>query len=127
MPDQPARPAMTMSEIRTALGYTEPPVLVEVTRYEVSVLPRDDINRKYFTLFVDNRGDGRWSVNDGHGCYAADGTWAAGMKPFHLDGWENSHRFSLDEALTLAKRLAPSVSVNGHTAAEAYRRTHPDA
>ena len=126
MTEQPARPAMTMREIRTALGHTDPPVLVEVGRYEVSLLPRGDINRKYFTLFVENRGGGRWAVHDGHGCYAADGTWAAGIKPFERPDWETTHRFDLDDALALARKLAPTVSVNGHTALDAYRRTQSD-
>lgn len=120
MSDQPesaARPAMTMGEIRTALGHTDPPVLVSITRYTVSVLPADDINRKCFALYVELTSGG-WIVHDGHGGYDVDGDWAPGLAV--------AHEFSdYDDALALARKLAPNVTVNGHTATDAYRRTHP--
>jgi hypothetical protein len=33
----------------------------------------------------------------------------------------------LNDALALARKLAPGVNVNGCTALDAYRRTHPNA
>jgi hypothetical protein len=118
MTDQ--KPAMTMREIREGLGHMkpgEPEVLVSITRYAVSVLPANDINRKYFTLFVEP-GRGGWIVTDGHGSYDADGGWEPGRL--------GAHPFAdYDDALALARKLAPGLTVNGHTAVEAYRRTHP--
>ncbi|MDR3083097.1 MAG: hypothetical protein LBV60_19625 [Streptomyces sp.] len=113
-------PAMTMREIREALGHVkpgQPDVIVSVTRYEVSVLPREDINRRYFTLFVELTRGG-WIVHDGHGGYDVDGDWAPGLAV--------AHEFAdYSDAIALAKRLAPNVTVNGHTATEAYHRTYP--
>jgi hypothetical protein len=94
-------------------GRPEP--IVTVTRYEVSVLPRNDINRKFFTLFVELARDG-WIVHDGHGGYDIDGDWAPGLAVAHAFA-------DYDDALALAKTLAPNVTVNGHTATEAYQRT----
>lgn len=112
------KPAMTMREIREGLGHVkpgEPEVLVTITRYAVSVLPADDINRKYFTLFVELTHRG-WIVTDGHGGYDSDGGWEPGRL--------GAHPFAdHDDALALARRLAPGVTVNGHTALEVYRRS----
>lgn len=95
---------------------SEPEVLVSITRYAVSVLPPGDINRKYFTLFVELGRDG-WTVHDGHFAYQGDGTWQPGQG--------TAHRFAdYDEALALAREIAPEMTVNGHTAVDAYRRTH---
>ncbi|MFJ3289936.1 hypothetical protein ACIPMW_32210 [Streptomyces sp. NPDC086669] len=92
-----------------------PELIVSITRYEVSVLPHDDINRRYFTLFVE-LSRGGWIVHDGHGGYDIDGDWAPGLAV--------AHKFAdYEDALDLAKRLAPNVTVNGHTATDAYRRT----
>ncbi|MFE4915851.1 hypothetical protein ACFRCX_30570 [Streptomyces sp. NPDC056652] len=121
MNDQTARPAMTMREIREGLGHATPglpDVDVIVTRYEVSLLPLNDVNRKYFTLYVERTRRGMWIVNDGHGGYDIDGDWAPGLAV--------AHEFNdYDDAIALARRLAPNVTINGHTAADAYRRTHP--
>jgi hypothetical protein len=94
-----------------------PEVIVAVTRYTVSVLPADDINHRYFALTVETTRRG-WIVTDGHGGYAADGSWTPGPATAHAFA---DH----DDALALAKELAPKVSVNGHTAIDAYHRTHP--
>jgi hypothetical protein len=95
----------------------EPEVLVAITRYTVSVIPADDINRRYFTLFVELMRDG-WVVSDGHAFYAGEDTWQPAQ-------WL-AYRFAdVDDALALARRLAPGLTVNGHTAVEAYQRTHP--
>lgn len=119
MTDSSARPAMTMRQVREGLGHIkpgQPEVLVEITRYEVSVLPADDINRKHFALYVDRTRNGSWIVNDGHGGYDIDGDWAPGLAV--------AHEFNdYDDALALARKLAPNVTVNGHTATEAYHRT----
>ncbi|MFJ8677270.1 hypothetical protein [Streptomyces sp. NPDC093589] len=118
MNDSPASPAMTMRQIREGLGHIkpgEPKVLVAITRYEVSVLPADDINRRYFALFVELTPHG-WIVTDGHAGYDADGT-------AHFGEMRRHHFADVDDALAIARRLAPDLTVNGHTATDAYRRT----
>lgn len=117
MTDQPGRPAMTMREIRTALGHTDPPVLVEATRYTVSVLPRDDVNFNAYALYVQRRRGG-WGITDGAG-------WVADWQHrWTLDHYDALLFAELTDALALARKLAPGVTVNGATAIDAYRRTH---
>jgi hypothetical protein len=95
-----------------------PEVIVAITRYEVCVLPADDINWRDFALYVEQTRRGTWIVNNGAGGYDIHGRWT--------DGVFTAHEFAaLDDALDLARRLAPGVTVNGHTATDAYRRTHP--
>lgn len=95
-----------------------PEPIVSITRYEVSLLPCGDINRKYFTLFVELNRNG-WTVHDGHGGYGANGEWEPGRL--------NAYPFAdYDDALALARRLAPSVTVNGHTARDAYLRAQAE-
>jgi len=96
-----------------------PQPIVQITRYAVSVLPEDDINRKYFTLFVELNSGG-WVVTDGHDFYVEDGTWQPAQ-------WLAYRWADYDDALAFARETAPEMTVNGHTATEAYRRTHPDA
>lgn len=122
------RPAMTMREITDALGHTTPGVPrvnVQQTAYEVSILPEDDINRSVFTINVEYRGDGRWAAVRHHECLDAAGEWSYEMRPSEReDDWLDTHRFDLGTALDLAKKAAPHIVVNGHTALDAYRRTH---
>ncbi|MBC2903182.1 hypothetical protein [Streptomyces cupreus] len=95
----------------------QPEVIVSITRYTVSVLPARDINHKYFALHVELK-HGGWVVHSGHEFYAEDGTWQPSESL--------AHRFAdYDDALALARKKAPEMTVNGHTAVEAYRRTHP--
>ena len=112
------KPAMTMREIRESLGHTkpgQPDVIVNITRYTVSVLPADNINHKHFALYVELTRGG-WIVHDGHGGYDIDGDWAYDLGV--------AHEFAdYDDALALAKRLAPNVIANGQTATEAYQST----
>jgi hypothetical protein len=118
--EQPRR-AMTMREIREGLGHVkpgQPEVIVNVTRYTVSVLPADDVNHRYFALFVELTQRGTWAVTDGHGGFGPDGKWTPGRD-------SGAEYADVDEALDLARRLAPGLTVNGHTAVDAYRRTHP--
>jgi len=95
-----------------------PEVTVTATRYTVSLLPADDINHRTYALYVQHRSDG-WGITDGAG-------WVEGpIGHWHLDYYEALTFAELDDALALARRLAPYYRVNGRTAAEAYRITHP--
>ncbi|MFI9344973.1 hypothetical protein ACIG0D_27460 [Streptomyces sp. NPDC052773] len=119
--------AMTMREIREGLGHAQPgqpEPTVQATRYEVSLLPEGDINRLSFTINVEYRGGDRWAVVRHRQCMNAQGEWSWESVPSEReDEWLAEHRFDLDTALRLAKQAAPHVVVNGHTAAEAYRRS----
>jgi len=130
MTDQP-KPAMTMRELRESLGHTVPPPgqpepTVRATGYEVSLLPEGDINRLSYTISVEYRGGDRWAVVRHRQCMNAAGEWSWESVPSEReDEWLAEHRFDLDTALRLAKKAAPHVVVNGHTAVDVYRRTHP--
>lgn len=118
MTDQPTRPAVTMREARERLGHIQPgqpEVLVSITQYTVSVLPADDINHRNFALTVELTPRG-WIVTDGHSGYDTDGTAHHGEARWHPFA-------DYDDALAVARRLAPGLTVNGHTATDAYRRT----
>ena len=97
-----------------------PQVHVEATRYEVSVLPRGHANFNLFVLYVQHRRDG-WGITDGAGWVASvAGHWT-------LDHYDALTFAALDDALAMARKLAPSRRAMGHTATDAYYRTHPGA
>ena len=110
--------AMTMREIREGLGHVRPAhpdVIVSISRYTISVLPSNDINHKYFSLYVELKPSG-WILHSGHEYYATDGTWQPSESL--------AQRFAdYDEALAIARQAAPGLTVNGRTATEAYQRT----
>jgi hypothetical protein len=92
------------------------------TRYEICALPDGDFNRKFFTLFVEHMGDDRWAVHDGYACYDTYGNASEGIRPYGRgDTWLAVYRFDRETALRLAEQLAPDVTVNGITAAQALR------
>lgn len=96
---------------------TDSRVRVEVTRYTVSVLPEDSVNRGHYDLSVERRAPGRWAVCWLSRCLGADGEWDYEPLPSSReDDWLESHRFDLDTALRLAQEAAPGVTVNGMTA-----------
>lgn len=115
-----ARHAVARPEANGGPAATDQPeVIVSVTRYTVSVLPADDINHKYFALHVALKGDG-WVVHNGHEFFTRDGSWRPGLAA--------ACRFAdCDDALAVAREVAPHVTVNGHTAADAYRRAYLNA
>jgi hypothetical protein len=90
-----------------------PEVTVNITRYTVSALPADNINHKHYALHVELTRGG-WIVHDQHGGYDIDGDWAPGLAV--------AHKFAdYEDALALAKKLAPNVTVNGYTVTDALR------
>lgn len=107
---------------------TAPEVVVQATRYEVSVLPLGDINRRYFTLYVELRGD-QWAITNGFGeCMEGDGLWSHDSAPSEdAEKWRARNRFGFDTALALAKKYAPQIAVNGRTAADMYDHTYGGA
>ncbi|OHU47324.1 hypothetical protein BKG82_27110 [Mycobacteroides chelonae] len=89
---------------------------VRPTAYAVSCLPPEHPNAFLFTLRVEWRSEDRWCVTDGAYCYRKDGHKAYESNPSsRTDRFKKAYRFPLDEALALAKRLAPKITINGHT------------
>ena len=100
-----------------------PEPTVQPTRYEVSLLPEDDINASAFAITVEYRGGGWWAVTRMQSCLGIDGTCDHGIKEYGCgQAWFDAHRFDLDTALKLAKEAAPHITVNGYTVAEALAR-----
>lgn len=89
-------------------------VFVRPTRYEVTAWPgpTDAVNRSHYVLTVEWRGNDNWCVTDGFGCYRADGDREYEPQPSSRDDdFISRTRFPLDEALELAKRIAPTMTV----------------
>lgn len=124
-----------------AIEVTVPEPTVRVVKYEISCLPETSVNRVHWTVTVEYRGDSQWAVCN----FGSQHQWGRNDEKFSFgyswrDGtrepttdeewteyqagralWLNDHRFSLDEALEIAKRIAPEIRVNGKTVADVLR------
>lgn len=95
----------------------------QAVTYEVGVLPPDHIDAHSFRITVEWRGGEAWAVLHMRYCLGADGEWDWEAHPSERsDDWLATHRFPLEEALRLAREVAPTVKVNGTTAAELAAR-----
>ena len=106
---------------------TEP--TVEVTRYQVSCLPSDDPDAYHFTLTVERRdvNPDRWAVMRGSFCLDAKGREEYEPNPSsRTDAFKRRYRHSLEDALALAKRIAPTLTVMGHTVDDALARRNAE-
>ena len=102
-------------------GSGEP--VVRPVKYAVSCVPEGNVNVSSFTVWVEYRGRGLWSVTDGAFCYDANGNAEYEPIPSERDDeWRAKYRFPLDAALALAKRVAPTLTVNGYTVADVLAR-----
>jgi hypothetical protein len=100
-----------------------PAVRVRPIRFEVSLLPEDDVNYRLYAVKVEYFGEGKWAVHDGFGCLGVDGTWDEGLHAYGRgDEWLAAHRFDKQTAIKLAREAAPGVTVHGITAAQALAR-----
>jgi hypothetical protein len=113
---------------------------VRATHYEVTLVPRELANGRWYTVHVKSHGRGKWIVYREHCevgqpvptlyCLGPDGAWFVPDDP----SWFNAPDYELEEALTLARVAAPNVVVAGLSAAEEAAReatrhmftTHPD-
>lgn len=96
------------------------PVTVEATEYTVSLLPADHPDCELYAVTVEWRGSGRWAVCRFRRCLDANLAWDWESIPGEReDEWLATHRFDLDTALALARRVAPGVTTNGRTAHQA--------
>lgn len=102
-----------------------PTPTAHATTYTVSSLPLDHPDVRPFAVTVERTGPGdRWAV---FGrvlmCLDATGEWDWEPSPSERDDeWETTHRFPLDEALTLARAAALTLKVNGNTVADVLAR-----
>lgn len=100
-----------------------PAPFVQATRYEVSYVPEDNINRDLFTVYAEDRGNGRWAVVRHRQCLSTSGTWDWESRPSEReDDWLDEHRFDLDTALQLAQHQAALITCNGDTVTDVLRR-----
>ena len=77
-----------------------------------------------FTIKVSWRGRDRWAVMHHGWCFDADGNKDYESIPSERrDDWLERHRFDLDTALALAKRIAPTMTVGPHTVASILAET----
>lgn len=94
--------------------------MVEVTRYEVSCLPLDHLERPSFTVNVEYRGYGKWAVKKAPWCYDADGERDYESVPCErTDEWLARYRHDLDDALRIAREVAPGLKNGRWTVADA--------
>jgi len=103
---------------------------VDVTRYEVSILPLGHRERSSWTLTVEYRGPDSWAVLwGGMALSSNDGFDYEPSSSNRDDDYKATHRFPLAQAILRAKRVAPKLTVNGWTAREvlAGRRDTPSA
>ena len=99
---------------------TIPDPWVRVTRYEVSCVPRDDVDARSFVVHVRECRDGTWVVTDGLLYLSPEGLWVG-------DPYGQNHRYDEQTALMLATAAAPHMKTfNGYTVADALSRTSPD-
>jgi hypothetical protein len=88
-------------------GCDEPYVEVNVTQYDVSMLPLDFPDRRLWSVTVEYRGKGLWGVFKDGFRLGKDDTWDYEPIPsYREDDWIAAHQFTLDEALALARKAA---------------------
>jgi hypothetical protein len=91
---------------------------VTTTEWSVNCLPEDDPERSNWTITVKYRGRGLWAIKHGAFCLSKAGEWDYEMLPSELtDDWLADHRFDQETAIELARKHAPSITVNGLTPA----------
>lgn len=122
------RPAETPGDGKAAAAGAS----VHITNYAVGCLPLDHEDFDLFSLEVAYRGRGRWAVVRHRYCYDIDGKRDYESIPSERrEAWLDRFRFDLDTAIDLAVRIAPTLTVNGMTAADALtditENGNPDA
>jgi hypothetical protein len=88
-----------------------------VTKY-----PEGGVNAREFTLWVEHRGPGdRWCVTDGAFCYRKDGHKSYESLPSsRTDRFKKAYRFPLEQALEIAKKVVPKLTIGNKTAEEVW-------
>jgi hypothetical protein len=104
---------------------------VKATHYEVTAVPDNEANHRWYIVHVAHHGRGRWIIYREHcevgqtkpelHCLAADGTWFVPEDP----SWFGAPSYELEEALRLARDVAPRLVVAGQSAAEVAANLGP--
>lgn len=94
------------------MSATEPHV--QVSRYTVNCLPADTTQAYLWNLYVERNRDGTWSVTDGAMFLDASCDWHHSRRDA---GWH-----TLAQGLSIAEAVAPHLTINGMTPADALAR-----
>jgi hypothetical protein len=109
---------MTQHDTRPAI----PEPTATVVQYSVSCLPRRNPNYRHYVVSVIEREIGRWVVRAEGEIRDSNGDPIQPMaEGDDVAAWAAGHRFDLDTALALARRIAPTLVVNGYTVADALK------
>lgn len=98
-------------------------VTAEPVAYEVTGYPLHDINRDLWTIRVERRGENSWAVLRRSCCWNRR-TKAWDYEPLpssRTDAYKRTHRFPLEEALTIARQEATRLTVMGQTLTDAIK------
>jgi hypothetical protein len=92
-------------------------VTVEPTRYEVTAYPFHDINRSDWVITVERRAEDAWAVLRRSSCWnRRTKQWDHEPLPSsRTDAFKRTHRFPLEQALTIACEQAPKLTMMGWT------------
>lgn len=94
-----------------------------ITEVTVSALPADNVDYDLYSVKVQWRGGETYAVKRFSQVLGADGLWDYEPSPSNRDDdWIATHRFSYEEAVQLAAKAAPDVTVNGSTVADCLAR-----
>lgn len=100
----------------TLPGQTLPDVAVHAHTYVVNAAPAEHPQSPSWEILVQrvDRPADRWVVTRWSDHLSADGTWTREPRSARQrDTWQAAHQFPLNDALALARRAAPDVTVNG--------------
>jgi hypothetical protein len=93
---------------------------VQPTRYEVCALPPHFKAWRHFVVDVEYRGEGKWAVIRNGMCLDKNGhRQYEPSSSNRTDEFLERYRHTLDDALAIARREAPRVTVNRFTVADA--------
>lgn len=86
------------------------------TEFTVSLLPETHNDYLSFVIQVSYRGKNKWAVLREGRCLSRDGSWDPEPSTSNReDDWLDKHRFTLDQALQLAREWVRKVTVGGLT------------
>lgn len=95
---------------------SEIPVSTTVTRYLVSCIPAEHQDAHHFSITVERRGINQWAVCRYSETADANGNWEYEPQPSSReDEYLSAHRHTLEDALKLAKTLAPTLTAGNNT------------
>jgi hypothetical protein len=99
---------------RLGLFPDEPRIRETITRYELTMMPEDDINECAWYIAVELRAAGRYAVVRGKLCLTPGVGWHAESRDPDGD-CIRYHRYPVGEALALAREHLPFLRINGQT------------